>query len=485
MNPSVTDLDLVAKPMIQIVISCSDGSVWVKEAVKNYVESPEVANIVVVNRGSIDLVRSRLIDVSDPRVTVVSNPLTLGEGAAWKIALAHSEAPITVIHGVDSSSAPETLDRLCSHLVNGSADIVFGTANGGGSERAVGSFRSSLKDRMCTTTTNMMTNLNISDVLNSSIAIHTETLKDLTIEQDSTAVRSEFVAKVAAHQPTLRVIEIGIPASSAVHTSRKTNRGRTGSALWGAIRYSGFGRRITKWRAMQPNPVDNPDGALTNVLEDIAGMKAYPRWIVKLLTKGLGSTILEVGAGHGSITSVLAECGKVVAFDTSPVATDVLHRKFSSDNRVNVVDSLTAAQNIAPYESIILVNVLEHVDNEEALLATLRDMLTDNGAILIFAPAHPELYGQFDGLVGHYRRYRLGELAITMRNTELEIEELRYVNGVGAFAWLLNSRLMRSTEPSPLVAKIYDRTVTTLARFMDAFTGPPFGQSVVCIARKK
>ena len=146
--------------------------------------------------------------------------------------------------------------------------------------------------------------------------------------------------------------------------------------------------------------------------------------------------------------------------------------------------SLEEAKKHGLYQMIVLVNVLEHVENDVELLSNLAEMLTETGAIAIFTPAHPELYSRFDSLVGHHRRYRLGELAATMRSSGLEIEKLKYVNAVGAIGWFFNSRLVRSTKPSSFITKIYDRFIFLTARIADPLTKSLFGQSVVCVARR-
>lgn len=474
---------------LQVVIFAEEWKSWTKTAVEDYLTDPKVLQVVVATNEPQSSVEKIFEEINDERVVVYSNPKPMGEGAAWKAMMAKNIAPTTIIHGMGVCSKSEKIDVLVKHLVDGTADAVFATANNSENGHRVTSFRSTTSNKFCTSVANMGSNLNISDLFESSIIIRSDLLEALALEQDGIAVRVELTTKLAAMQPTVKIFEIGVGSSPNISGgSSFSSRKNAKSALWGAIRYSKLGQKLASWRATPPLPSEDPDHVLTGVLEDLSEMENYPQWIVGLLKDELGPPILEVGAGHGSITKVLADYGNVVAFDTSEVATKVLNEKFSENkqrkHQVLVVDSLEKAEEHGPYQAIVLVNVLEHVANDVQLLEDLAEMLTPTGVIAIFTPAHPELYSQFDGLVGHYRRYRLGEISIVMRSSGLKIEKLKYVNAVGAVGWLVNSRLLRSTTPSPFITKIYDKLIFIMTRIVDPLVGSRFGQSVVCIASK-
>jgi hypothetical protein len=103
---------------------------------------------------------------------------------------------------------------------------------------------------------------------------------------------------------------------------------------------------------------------------------------------------------------------------------------------------------------------------------------------VLFVPAFEALYGNFDSLVGHYRRYRRSRLASLVAAVGFDVVEARYVNSVGALAWWLMVRQLGRFPKSATSIRLYDRTVTPVVRRVEALRPPPFGQSVFCVGRR-
>lgn len=484
-----------------------DGAVGeVAATLHDYLAHPRVTTVLVVVDGTAGSdpsdAEAALAGVDDPRLEVVALPRVVGEGVAWKLAINHAgDDPvpptrgdtITVIHGAGASSESDELDALLAPLDDADADVVLGVTRATGLEGPVGSFRSVLAERLATTAVSVVTNLRLRDLLGSTVAAHTTTLAQLELSQDGAAIRSELMACAALpHRPTgtaLRVSEVGLRATSAAPTTSASSWRRVRSGLWGAVRHTATGRRLAGWRATTPDPDVDADSNLSRVLEDLSTMHGYAAWIVESLDDALASStashpILEVGAGHGAITTLLAERGRVVAYDPSPAATEALHQAFDGHPTVEVVGALDEAVDAGPYGAAVLVNVLEHVEDEVGLLRRLGDVLAPDGVIAVFAPAHPELYSTFDRLVGHHRRYRLGDLAVAVHAAGLEVVDLRYVNAVGALGWFVNARFVGATRPSATLTRLYERVVLALTRATER-RAPSFGQSVVCVARSR
>ena len=132
----------------------------------------------------------------------------------------------------------------------------------------------------------------------------------------------------------------------------------------------------------------------------------------------------------------------------------------------------------------MLVNVLEHIDNEVAELTLIRSHLRPGGHVAIWVPAHEALFARFDEAVGHYRRYSKNRLSALADMAGLEIVQLRYVNPVGAVGWMLTAKALRVSPTESALAGIFDKYVVPVTKRVEARWEQKFGQSVLLIARK-
>ncbi len=234
-----------------------------------------------------------------------------------------------------------------------------------------------------------------------------------------------------------------------------------------------------------PASFEEADQELAEVLDDLAAAVNYADWIVALAAPHLGPQILELGAGHGTLTGRLARHGKVTATELSPRCVDTLTQRYGADPDVEVLHGdIDAAVDGRTYDSAVLVNVLEHIADDAAALRTLYRALRPGGTVVVFVPAFEALYSQFDRMVGHYRRYRRHELAQRVAEAGFEVVEARYVNLLGGVAWWVIARLLGRFPGNVRTVKAYDRVVTPVVRRLESRFVPPFGQSVLCIGRR-
>jgi 2-polyprenyl-3-methyl-5-hydroxy-6-metoxy-1,4-benzoquinol methylase len=211
----------------------------------------------------------------------------------------------------------------------------------------------------------------------------------------------------------------------------------------------------------------------------------YNRWLVERAAPHLGSRVLEVGAGVGTFTGVLAAGAReVVAVEPDAVLRARLSSAVAEHENVSVVSA--DAQRLdnldGRFDTVICMNVLEHIPDDLAALRAFHDRLSPGGGLLVLVPAHPALFGSVDRTVGHERRYRKDVLRRKLLAAGFTVEELHHVNPVGALGWLVAARLLRSQHvpEGPLVA--YDRLVPLL-RLADRLH-LPFGLSLWGVARR-
>jgi SAM-dependent methyltransferase len=151
---------------------------------------------------------------------------------------------------------------------------------------------------------------------------------------------------------------------------------------------------------------------------------------------------------------------------------------------VAVVEGTLADVDEPAFDTAVMLNVLEHIDGDVEVLGEIHDRLAPGGALCIWVPAFPMLYGRFDRRVGHHRRYRRPDLVARARRAGFDIVEARYANLPGFFAWLLIVRVLGWSPTSGGMSDLYDRFVVPAMRAVERHVRPPFGQSLLVVARK-
>jgi glycosyltransferase involved in cell wall biosynthesis len=163
--------------------------------------------LIVVDDCSTDGTEELLRDTSDPRVTVLRHPHNRGKGAALRTGFAVARGRFVVVQDADLEYDPRDYTELLRPLVEGHADVVFGSRFLGGSHRVL-YFWHSVANRMLTLASNVVTDLNLTDIETCYKAFRREVLADLVIEEDRFGVEPELTAKVAALR--LRVWEVPV-----------------------------------------------------------------------------------------------------------------------------------------------------------------------------------------------------------------------------------------------------------------------------------
>ena len=134
-------------------------------------------------------------------------------------------------------------------------------------------------------------------------------------------------------------------------------------------------------------------------------------------------------------------------------------------------------------DSVVSVNVLEHVGDDAEELALMRNVLRPGGYLCLWVPALPKLYSRFDRSLGHFRRYRKTEVARKLEQAGLVPVKLAYRDVVGMLAWFVVCRMLR-LDLSPAKVGAYDRFVMPATGLLGRLMNPPLGKNLMAIARK-
>ena len=226
------------------------------------------------------------------------------------------------------------------------------------------------------------------------------------------------------------------------------------------------------------------DVELADTLDNLDGADNYADWILAQVEPHLGQDVLEVGAGHGTFTKMLSARGyRVVATDVSERCVGILRDRFAADERVTVVPGGAGAVAGMPlHDAAVLINVLEHIPDDDAVLRELGAALKPGGRLILWVPAYQALYSEFDRKIGHHRRYTKKGLREQLTRAGYVGPELRYHNTVGALAWLIVARLLRRDPTGGAPVKVYDSLFVPVLKRLEGTWGAPFGQSVFAVA---
>lgn len=218
----------------------------------------------------------------------------------------------------------------------------------------------------------------------------------------------------------------------------------------------------------------------------MAGARNYHRWIASRFRPALGARVVEVGAGIGTFSALLrAEPGVRELTLVEPASNNAarLRQRFAGDGGVRVhhgdLASLPAG---ARAETIVLVNVLEHVEDDARLLREARSRLAPGGALALFVPALPVLFGTMDEAFEHHRRYTRGGLTDLLRGAGFAAPRVRYVNLPGIVPWFVAGRVLRSRGLDARAVSLYDRWVVPWLFALEDRLPPPLGQNLLALA---
>lgn len=233
--------------------------------------------------------------------------------------------------------------------------------------------------------------------------------------------------------------------------------------------------------------MDRREGAFSRATgREVEGNHAQPRYRryqFDLIAPHCGRSILEVGAGVGEFSAQFTDRERLVLTDVDPIAVEKMGERFADRPEIETrqldLDGPLGVEG-SPVESVVAINVLEHIEDDAAALKSLARLVTPGGTIVLWVPAYQSLYGDFDRKVGHVRRYTPATMRGAVEAAGLTVRLCRPVNFLGGLAWWLAVRVGGAGSPRPGMLAVYDRLVVPATRVVDRLR-PPFGQTVLCV----
>lgn len=220
-----------------------------------------------------------------------------------------------------------------------------------------------------------------------------------------------------------------------------------------------------------------------------AAAKNWKAYLAAQMRPFFGRRILEVGAGMGTTTASLCDGtqDEWVCLEPDPrllgqVEAELKAGRLPACCRPRAGTLASFAEDEL-YDTILYVDVLEHIEDDRGEAARAFRHLAPGGHLIVLSPAHPFLFTPFDQAIGHFRRYTRRSLAAISPEGSTRVR-WRYLDSVGFFASLANRLLLSQSMPTARQLWVWDRLMVPFSRWIDPLTFFAFGKSVLGIWRR-
>jgi glycosyltransferase involved in cell wall biosynthesis/phospholipid N-methyltransferase len=409
-----------------------------------------------------------------PQIRLHRHPRNRGKGAAVRTAIELAGGDFSIIQDADLEYDPAEYPRLLKPLLEGHADAVFGSRYLSGEQTRVLPFWHSMINKGLTIVSNMFANLNLTDMETCYKVFRTDLLKSIPIRSDRFGFEPEISMKSAKRK--LRIYEVPISYHGRTYEEGKKIGWKDGIKALAVI--------FKFWLIDDLYAAPYGRGMLNN----LSGTPQYQSWVARKVRPHVGDEVLEIGAGIGNLTGrLMARRALYVAGEQDPLHLHALRNRFLRTPNVTVqkIDPDVPADLAGLeecFDTVICLNVLEHLDDPRAVLDRLGATLKPGGAMVVLVPNVGGLYGTLDQSLGHKRRYSANAARELLQSSGFTVATAESFNKVALFPWWTYSRVLRSRSISKLMLKIFDKSVWFWRRLDPVMPWP--GLSLLLVARK-
>jgi SAM-dependent methyltransferase len=223
-----------------------------------------------------------------------------------------------------------------------------------------------------------------------------------------------------------------------------------------------------------------------NELELFAHAKNWKNYFGEVLRPYFGRKVLEVGAGLGGTTAALCngKQDKWVCLEPDPALFDQLAARIETGQLPPCCQAYKGVTTDLPaedkYDTIMYIDVIEHIEKDGDELSVAKRLLADNGHLIVLVPANQFLYSPFDKAIGHYRRYNR-KMLLHAAPQGLRLKKMIYLDSAGFMASVVNKLFLRQSYPTLPQVRMWDNALIPLSRVADMITFHTMGKSLIAI----
>jgi SAM-dependent methyltransferase len=355
-----------------------------------------------------------------------------GKGAQLRAALGSVTARVVLLQDADTAYNVDAWRSLSGPVHAGHADAVWGRRTG-----------IPLPEVALGRLANWVSSTQLEDPLSGQKAVRTELVREAQLSSEGDDVDAELLVKLAAQLYRFREVPVHLRALPRPKPLGIAERART------LLRY-----------ATTHNDTDNAHEGYNTLARMEGAAPNYNAWLGRRFKEFCGARVLEVGAGIGTFTALLAEGAElVVALEVDNFYVKRLQNRFRDQPQVvpHLSDIALADWEFLKkqkFDSIVLSNVLEHIPDDGDAVRRFAKILPKGGKLIVFVPALPALFGSMDEAVGHHRRYTPQTLRAVLEANGFEVGPLDWMNLIGIPGWFVNAKIFKKRATSPLRTRV-------------------------------
>jgi len=436
--------------------------------------------LIVVDDGSRDLscqeVEAFAQDHPEVLLTLLKHPQNAGKGAAVRTALAQAKGEFCIIQDADFEYDPADYPKLLAPLLSGEVDVVMGSRFMSHAARRPLGFWQAVANRVLSGLAGMMSGVEISDVETGYKAFRTSLGKTVPLRSNRFGLDPELIIQFARRHASFMEVPISYQGRTA----------EQGKKIGVSDAFSGMAT-IIRTRLFSASHTD----PAADMLEAMSGARNFNRWMADTISPWVRGDAIELGAGIGNLTVMLAnKCRSYLATDTDPDHLSELRSRTAYLPKVKLgMCELSSSSDMAPLkdtaDTVICLNVLEHVADDVSGLNNIYECLRPGGVAIILVPQGQSAFGSLDEVLEHKRRYSEQELRRKMSDAGLEVKHLIEFNRATWPGWYLNSKILRRRTLSRFQLTCFDMSVPLWRRIDRALPWPPTSLIAIGIATGK
>ena len=415
--------------------------------------------LIIVNDKSTDGTTEilRAIAAANPQIRLIEHERNQGKGAAIRTAIQAATGELCVIQDADLEYYPSDWAVMLRPFFESNADAVYGSRLLSSEYHRVLYFWHSVGNWLLTLFSNMMTDLNLTDMETCYKMIRTEMLKSIPLRSNDFRMEPEITAKLAKRGAV--IYEAPIRYAGRTYQEGKKIGVRDGMVALGAI---------LKWKVIDDIYHEDENGS--TILKSLNSVRKINNWMAKVISGDVGSKVLEIGAGMGAVTGILVPREKYCATDIDKHYLAYLRnlsigKPYLEVKHLDLMDADAFRPLEKTFDTVICLNVLEHMSDDLQALKNIYGALEPGGKAIVMAPQGQHLYGSLDKVLGNVKRYSRQDIIALMEQASFAGIDVRDFNKSGVLGWLLNGRLLKLDYFPRLQLKLYNMLTPAITHF--------------------